>query len=59
MKPETLSHVRVIAATAYALAVLLVLSCVRIVGAEDDCAMGTWSVQPSPAGLLCIWEPVQ
>jgi hypothetical protein len=40
-----------------ACAVMLGLSHVRFVNAEDDCAMGTWAVERTPAGLVCFVEP--
>jgi hypothetical protein len=35
---------------------LLVISNVHWAGAEDDCAMPTWKVQPINTGVLCIGE---
>lgn len=36
--------------------VMITMMNVRLVGAEDDCAFGTWKVQRTPIGLLCIRE---
>jgi AmiR/NasT family two-component response regulator len=35
---------------------LVAISNIRMAGAEDDCGMPTWIVQPIGAGVLCIGE---
>ena len=49
--------IRVLVSAFVACVVLLTVSYVRIVQAEDDCAMGTYMVERTPLGLVCIWEP--
>lgn len=39
-----------------AIVLLMVLFNIHWAGAEDDCAMPTWIVQPINTGVLCIGE---
>jgi hypothetical protein len=39
-----------------AIVLLALVSNVRLAGAEDDCGMPTWIVQPVSGGVLCIGE---
>jgi hypothetical protein len=55
--PEARSVMVALVLALVACVVMLVLPQVRVVGAEDDCAMGVWEAQPSPFGMLCVWEP--
>ena len=57
MNPESKSLTVALTLALVACVVMILTQLVRPVGAEDDCAFNTWSVQRTPLGLVCIGEP--